>query len=273
MNSERPSRKLLMTGAWAVIACVYLFPYIWMVMTGFRQPADTLAMPPRFAFTPTLDGFRELFRTAGFQWYLINSLIVSAASTAAVIFIASPAAYALAHLRIAGRTFLYAIIVARMVPAVSIAIPIYLLAVHLKQLDTYQVLILIYVAVNIPFAIWLLRSFFRDIPPSIREAAIIDGCNEFDVLMKIMLPLVSGGILATAVFVFIAAWNEFLFALVLTNSSAATAPLAMMNFRTQWGVLWIQIGAASVLVSTPVLFFAIAMQKYLIRGLTMGSVK
>jgi len=266
-------RKSLLLALWIVIASIYLFPYVWMILTGFRQPIDTISMPPRFIFSPTLDGFRELFATTEFQYFLLNSVIVSFASTAMVIAIASPAAYALTQLPIKGRAFLMLVMVARMVPGIVIVIPAYLIAVKTAQLDTYQVLVVFYVAFNLPFAIWLMRSFFSEIHPGIREAAIVDGATEFQVFWKILLPLTSSGIVATAVFVFIAAWNEFLFALVLTNSHAATAPLAMLGFRTQWGVLWGQIGAAAVLVSSPVLIFTLFMQRYLLRGLTMGSVK
>lgn len=267
-----PKQAALFLVALAVFA-VYLFPYVWMVLTGIRNPVDTLATPPRFIFKPTLDAFRYIFQTSNFQDFLVNSLVVSLTSTAVVILVAAPAAYALTHLSLKGRWFLFLIVVARMIPGITIVVPIYMIAVKLGQLDTYQVLIVIYLAFNLPLAIWLMRSFFQDVHPSIREAAIIDGCSELQAFRKIMLPLASSGIVATGVFVFIAAWNEFLFALVLTNSDAATAPLAMLGFRTQWGVLWGQIGAAAILVSTPVLLFAIAMQKYLLRGLTMGSVK
>jgi ABC-type glycerol-3-phosphate transport system permease component len=273
MLHNSPARKTVLLAISTVIAFVYLFPYTWMVLTGFRRPIDTITMPPRFFFTPTLDGFRYLFQTVQFQFFLLNSAVVASSSTVLVILIAAPAAYALAHLPIRGRVFLMLIIVARMVPGITIVVPAYLIATKSGQLDTYQILILIYLAFNLPFAIWLMRSFFRDIHPGIREAAIIDGASEFQVFRRIMLPLAISGVVATGVFVFIAAWNEFLFALVLTNSRAATAPLAMLGFRTQWGVLWAEIGAASVLVSTPVLVFALFMQKYLLRGLTMGSIK
>jgi len=136
-----------------------------------------------------------------------------------------------------------------------------------------QTTILIYAAFNLPFAIWLLRSFFREIQPELRYAAIVDGCGEFTVFRRIMLPLASGGLVATSVFVFIAAWNELLFALVLSNSKAATAPLAILGFRTEYGIQWGAIGAAALLVSTPVVAFALLMQRYLVRGLTMGSIK
>ena len=265
-------RRVLVTAMWTVIALIYLFPYTWMVMTGFRDPIDTLTMPPRLIFRPTLDGFRYIFTNTGFQHYLVNSIIVSVSATTLIIAIASLAAYALAHLT-ARRGFLLAILVTRMVPGVAVVVPFYLVTSKAGQLDTYHVLIIIFTAFNLPFAIWLLRSFFREIAPELREAAIIDGCSEIRVFTRIMVPLTMGGIIATGVFVFIATWNEFLFALVLTNSRVATAPLAILGFRTEYGTQWAAIGAAALLISTPVIVFAILMQKYLVRGLTMGSIR
>ena len=270
---NRTLRRSAATLLWSVLAVIYLFPYTWMVMTGFRDPIETVSLPPRFLFWPSLEGFDYIFRTTEFQKYLLNSVVVAVSATALIVASAAPAAYALAQLRVRGQSFLFAVLVARMVPGIAIVVPIYLAAAKLGQLDTYQVLILIYAAFNLPFAIWLLRSFFREVQPELREAAIVDGCSEFRVFSRIMLPLVSGGLVATCVFVFIAAWNEFLFALVLSNAHAATAPIAILGFRTEYGIQWRAIGAAALLVSTPVVVFAIAMQKYLVRGLTMGSVK
>ncbi len=272
-RGHRTIQQAAITLMWFALSLVYLFPYIWMVMTGVRDPIDTMALPPRLWFHPTLAGFDTIFRTTGFQHYLLNSAIVAVSATMLVIAAAAPAAYALAHLKVRGQRFLFSILVARMVPGIAIVVPIYLAATKLGQLDTYQVLILIYAAFNLPFAIWLLRSFFREIQPELRDAAIVDGCGEFTVFRRIMLPLASGGVVATSVFVFIAAWNEFLFALVLSNSNAATAPLAILGFRTEYGIQWGAIGAAALLVSTPVVAFALLMQRYLVRGLTMGSIK
>jgi multiple sugar transport system permease protein len=265
--------KLLLTGAWAAIVCIYLFPYVWMVLTGIRRPVDTLTMPPRFIFMPTFDGFDAIFREVKFQDYLLHSVVVAVSATLIVAAVAAPAAYALTHLRMRGGIFLAAILVARMVPGIAIVIPIYLAASRMGMLDTYAVLITIYTAFNLPFAIWLLRGFFREIPGEVREAAIIDGASELQVFLRIILPLLSAGLVATGVFVFIAAWNEFLFALTLTNAHTATAPLAIIGFRNEYGVQWAAIGAASLMISSPVVLFAVIMQRYLVRGLTMGSVK
>ena len=265
--------KAALTLLWCGIAFVFLFPYTWMALTGIRRPVDTLTMPPKFIFAPSLEGFRTIFGQVHFQGYLLNSIVVSITATLCVLLIACPAAYAMTQLRMRGNTFLGAVLIARMVPGISILVPIYLAASRLGALDTYRVLIIIYTAFNLPFAIWLLRGFFRDVPTEIREAAIIDGCTEFQVFWRMILPLMTNGIVATAVFVFIAAWNEFLFALALTNAQAATAPLSVVGFRNELGVQWDAIGAAALMISTPVVLFAVVMQRYLVRGLTMGSVK
>jgi ABC-type glycerol-3-phosphate transport system permease component len=270
-NASRRNRKIALTAAWCAIASVYLFPYLWMVLTGIRRPVDTFAM--RFVFVPTLDGFASIFHDSAFHTYLVNSVLVAVPATLLAVAVAAPAAYALAHLRLRGRLFLGAILLARTVPGVAILVPIYLAASRLGLLDTRTVLVVLYTAFNLPFAIWLLRGFFREVPRELREQAIIDGCSEIQVFLRILLPLVRGGLVATGVFVFIAGWNEFLFALALTQSNAATAPLAVVGFRNEYGVLWGAIGAASLMISTPVVIFAVAMQRYLVRGLTLGAVK
>lgn len=268
---KSPIRRSAMTLLWMTIALVYLFPYTWMVMTAFRNPIDTLAM--RFVFSPTLDGFRTIFFESNFQKYLFNSLLTSIPATIIVLCLAAPAAYSLAHLNRKSSAFLAAVLVARMVPGIAILIPIYLAAASIGMLDRKLTLVVVYAAFNLPFAVWLLRGFFREIPAELREAAIVDGCSELQAFIKVILPLVAGGLVATSVFVFIGAWNEFLFALALTQSDAATAPLAVIGFRNEYGVQWGAIGAAAVMISTPVVLFAVVMQKYLVRGLTMGAVK
>ena len=272
-TTRRFAIRSALTLLWVVIAFVYLFPYIWMVLTGIRRPIDSISMPPRFIFSPSLDGFRLIFGQVHFGSYLAHSLIVALSATAAVLVIAAPAAYAMAQLRMRGGIFLGAVLVARMVPGVSILVPIYLAASGLGVLDTFGLLIVVYTAFNLPFAIWLMRGFFRDVPAEIREAAIVDGGTEWQVFTRMVLPLITGGAVATAVFVFIASWNEFLFALALTNAHTATAPLSVVGFRNELGVQWDAIGASALVISTPVVLFAIAMQRYLVRGLTMGSVK
>jgi multiple sugar transport system permease protein len=160
---------------WIVVLGFYLFPFIWMVMTALRNPVDTYSWPPKFFFTPTFQSFYYLFQIKHFQSFLINSFIVSVCSTFIVILLATPAAYASAHLQVREKGFMFGLLVGRMIPGVALVVPIYLIASRWHLLDTYQVLMAINIAFNLPFSIWLTRSFFREIPRELREAAIIDG--------------------------------------------------------------------------------------------------
>jgi ABC-type glycerol-3-phosphate transport system permease component len=266
-------KKWALTLAWSIAAFIYLFPYTWMVLTGFRNPVDTVSMPPRFIFAPTLDGFIKIFTASRFQYYLLHSTVVSISCVLVTLALSAPAAYALAQLKQRGRAILLGLLIARMMPGMALVVPVYLIATDLGQLDTYQVLIIMNVAFNLPFGIWMLRGFYMEVNPALREAAIVDGATEFQVFARIVTPLVRGGVMATSVFIFLAAWNEFLFAVILSDVDVATAPVAMLSFRSQYGIDWDSIGAASLVISTPVVVFAVAMQKYLVQGLTLGAVK
>lgn len=265
---KQAALSVLVTGA----VLVYLFPYTWMVLSGLRYPVDTLAMPPKFLFEVTFEGFAKVFRT-NFGPYLVNSLFVTTTSVLMTVVIATPAAYALVRLRSGGNVFLLLVLVAKMLPAIALAVPIYIMGNLLRQVDTYQILIIVNIAFNLPFAIWMIRGFLLDLPDSLIEAAYIDGASEWEVLTRIAVPLIRGGILATAVFIFVACWNEFLFALILTAGHATTAPVALLSFRSSYGVEWDAISAGAFLVSLPVIVFAFIMQRYLVEGLTMGAVK
>lgn len=265
-------KPILLSVAVTLAVVLYLFPYTWMVLSGFRYPVDTLAVPPRLFFEVTLDGFAKVFRT-NFVPYLLNSLFVTSMSVVMTIVIATPAAYALIRMQRGGNVFLLLVLVAKMLPAIALAIPIYIVGNLLRQLDTYQALIVVNIAFNLPFAIWMIRGFLIDLPDNLIEAAYIDGASEWQVLTKIAIPVMKGGILATAVFIFVGCWNEFLFALILTAGHATTAPVALLSFRSSYGVEWDAISAGAFMVSLPVIIFAFIMQRYLVEGLTMGAVK
>lgn len=266
-----PMKRLLIVAGAIVLVLVYLFPYTWMVMSAFRKPVDTLAL--QFPFEISLRGFENVFRQTVFGLYLLNSVFITLASVAITMLIATPAAYALVRIGRSGAAFLLAVLIARMIPAIALVVPIYIIGSLTKQLDTYQIMIVVNVAFNLPFAIWLIRGFLVDIPPSLIEAARMDGASEWGVLTKVVAPVARGGILATAVFVFVGAWNEFLFALVLTSGRTTTAPVALLSFRTSQGIEWDTISAGAFMVSLPVIIFAFIMQRYLVEGLTMGAVK
>jgi ABC-type glycerol-3-phosphate transport system permease component len=266
-------KKLLVVGSVAILVFIYLFPYTWMVLSAFRYPADTLALPPRLFFEVTLDGFTKVFRQSTFGLYLLNSLFITVCSVAITMLIATPAAYGLVRVSRGGSAFLVTLLIARMIPAIALVVPIYIIGNLTRQLDTYQIMIVVTVAFNLPFAIWMVRGFFLDLPANLVDAARIDGATEWEVLTQVVAPLSRGGIFATAVFVFVGAWNEFLFALILTSGKTTTATVALLSFRTSQGIEWDTISAGAFMVSLPVIIFAFIMQRYLVEGLTMGAVK
>lgn len=266
-------KKYLVPLGLAVLVVIYLFPYTWMVLSAFRYPADTLSLPPKLFFEVSFDGFEKVFRQANFGLYLLNSLIITVLSVALTMLVATPAAYALVRISRGGTAFLLTVLIARMIPAIALVVPIYIIGNLTRQLDTYQIMIVVTVAFNLPFAIWMVRGFFMDMPASLVEAARIDGASEWQVLTRIAVPLTRGGIFATSVFVFVGAWNEFLFALILTSGRTTTSTVALLSFRTSQGIEWDTISAGAFMVSLPVIVFAFIMQRYLVEGLTMGAVK
>jgi ABC-type glycerol-3-phosphate transport system permease component len=199
--------------------------------------------------------------------------VVSVLSVAMTILVATPASYALIRNTRGGKANLLAVLIAKMLPPIALAVPIYMVGNLLHQLDTYQILIAVNLAFNLPFAIWMIRGFLNDLPGELLDAARMDGASEWQVLTWVAAPIISGGILATAVFVFIGCWNEFLFALVLTSGHATTAPVAILSFRSSYGVEWDAMSAGAFMVSLPVIVFAFITQRYLVDGLTMGAVK
>lgn len=266
-------RKFLCLVAVVVLVFVYLFPYTWMVLSAFRYPADTFAIPPKLFFEISFDRFRNVFRQSVFGLYLMNSLIITLFSVAITMLVATPAAYALVRISRGGTAFLLTVLIARMIPAIALVVPIYIIGNLTRQLDTYQIMIVVTVAFNLPFAIWMVRGFFLDLPANLVDAARIDGASEWQVLTQVAAPLARGGIFATSVFVFVGAWNEFLFALILTSGRTTTATVALLSFRTSQGIEWDTISAGAFMVSLPVIVFAFIMQRYLVEGLTMGAVK
>lgn len=258
---------------------IFIFPLIWIIMTGFKTRLLTFQMPPVWFFTPTLDNFREVFRGevargVPFSRVYLNSIVVSVTATILPLFFASLAAYSFARFNFWGKNQLAIFVIGtRMLPPVAIVIPIYLMFSNMRMIDTRTSLVIAYTGLNLPFATWMLRGFFMQIPRELEESAMIDGCTRLGALWRVILPLAAPGLVATAIFSFILAWNDFTFALVLATSDALTLPVAASRFRTDEGPLWGQIGAAAGLVLIPIMVIAFALQRYIVSGLTMGSVK
>ena len=255
-----------------------LAPVYWMITISFKYEVDQFAVPPRwFSFTPTGEHYADAFVTRGFGQYLLNSLIVAAGSTFCALVLGTLAAYSLARFRLPhrlDRKLALWILSTRMFPAIVTAVPLFLIMRDLRLVNTKLSLLIVYTAFNLPFVVWMMRGFFAEVPRDLEEAAMVDGDSRMGALWRIVLPLVTPGLAATAVFCLIASWNEFLFALVLTQTDEAmTLPVGIAGRVTQYGIKWGVMSAAAVVAMVPILAFALSVQKYLVRGLSLGAVK
>jgi ABC-type glycerol-3-phosphate transport system permease component len=268
-------RKLIVTAVAAGILVVWSFPVLWALLTSFKTERDVLAYPPKLIFTPTLASYADvLFGSASVLPNLGSSLVVASLATALAMLIAIPAAYALARLEFpAKRGTGFYVLATQMLPPVGLIIPYYLVMQKLAVLDTYAGLIVIYLTFSLPFAIWLLVSYFEDIPREMEEAALLDRASRLRALWHVILPQVRGGIAVTAIFVFLNAWNEFLFAVVLGGNRVRTVTVAMFNFISVEQTLWAKLAAGAVLAMAPVILLGLLAQRHIVKGLTVGAVK
>lgn len=262
----------------AAALAVALVPVYWLAGIALKREVDQFAVPPVwFAFTPTLAHYREIFFARPFATYLWNSTVVAAVSTLLALALGTPAAYALARFRFPYRLeerLSFWILSTRMFPTIVSVVPLFLLMHRLELLNSRAALILIYTSFNLPLVVWMMRGFLAEVPPELEEAAMVDGHSRLGALLRVVLPLAAPGLAATAVFCLIFAWNEFLFALVLTQTDASmTLPVGIAGQVTQYEIKWGAMSAAGVLAMVPVLAFACLAQRYLVRGLSLGAVK
>jgi sorbitol/mannitol transport system permease protein len=252
---------------------VFFFPVLWMVLTGFKKEVDAASNPPHWLFSPTLDGYRQVF-DRDITPYILNSLMAACLATVLVLLLATPAAYALS-LRPVGkwRDALFFFISTKMLPAVAALLPIYLVVKQLGMLDNIWTMVILYAAMNLPLAVWMMRSFLLEVPRSVVEAAAMDGAGLLMSIRRVILPMVSPGVAATALICFIFSWNEFFFAVNLTATNAGTAPIFLVGFISSEGAFLARLCAAATLVSLPVVLAGWFAQNKLVRGLSMGAVK
>ena len=262
-----------------VIAMVTaIAPVYWMLTISLKREVDQFANPPRWLFfPPTLEHYYDAFVARSFVQYLLTSALVAIASTGCALIIGTLAAYSLARFELPwrlDRKLSLWILSTRMFPAIVTAVPLFLMMRDLGLLDTRLSLIVVYTGFNLPFVIWMMRGFFAEVPRDLEEAAMVDGDSRLGALWRVVLPLVAPGLAATAVFCLIVSWNEFLFALVLTQTDEAmTLPVGIAGRVTQYEIKWGVMSAAGVVAIIPILAFAIAVQRHLVRGLSLGAVK
>ena len=258
-----------------IFLLAWVFPIVWSVLNSLKTDQDVLAYPPKLVFQPTLEAYRDvLFGSGSILPNLISSFVISIGTTVITMLMAVPAAYALARLRFRGRRFAgFYVLATQMLPPVGIIIPYFLILRNIGWIDTYQGIILIYLSFSLPFAIWLLVSYFEDIPFEMEEAAYLDGASRMRTLWRIIIPQVRGGIAVTIVFVFLNAWNEFLFAVVLSGNTVRPVTVAMFNFVSVEQTLWAKLAAGAMLAMAPVILLGLIAQRHIVKGLTVGAVK
>ncbi|MEM7120325.1 MAG: carbohydrate ABC transporter permease [Pseudomonadota bacterium] len=294
----------ILVAAYALIALV---PLVWILLTGFKTPNDAIAYPPEVVFNPSLEGYVNLFtsrtrQTAEYMeslpppdtWYeelvrsrnmvitgpsrfaerYTNSVIIGFGSTFLAVFLGTLAAYGFSRFRVPLKDdLMFFILSTRMMPPIAVAVPIFLMYRELGLNDTHLGMILLYTAVNVSLAVWLLKGFIDEIPPEYEEAAMIDGYRRFQAFIKIVLPQATTGIAATAIFCLIFAWNEYAFALLLTSGEAQTAPPFIPTIIGEGGLDWPAVGAGTTLFLLPIVFFTVLMRRHLLRGITFGAVR
>jgi multiple sugar transport system permease protein len=259
---------------WTLLALMLvflLFPFVWMVLGSFKTQVDFMAYPPRWVFAPTLSNYETVFVRGDFLRFALNSLVIALGSTGLSLILGVPAAYGIARYR---QTALgMALLTARMAPGIAFLIPWFILFSKLRMVDTYLAVIVTHMVVVLPLAIWVLVSFFEDVPRELEEAGLIDGCSLLGVFHRIALPLARPGIMATAILGIISSWNNFIFSLVIAGNTTRTLPVAVFNFVSYDSLNWGGLTAASTIITLPVLAMAFLMQRHIVRGLTFGALK
>lgn len=274
--SRKGKRRVisLIRGIFLLLVCLAcLIPFVWMIMVSFRNRVDILD-PTKIFVAPTLKNYQTIIEQNNILDFFKNSLVIAVISTLISLVIGSFAAYGFARYNWKKREDrAFWVLSQKFLPPMAVVIPYFMMASIFGLLDTKLVLIICYTTFNIPFTIWMMRGFIEDMPIELEEAAWVDGCSRFAGIIRILLPLITPGIVATSIFCVINSWNEFVFANFLTSIQAKTIPTSVMMYLSVSGVKWGEMAATGVLAVLPVLIFAVIVQKHMIRGLTFGSVK
>jgi sorbitol/mannitol transport system permease protein len=270
---RRVTEALRATAAW-IVALIVFFPILWMVLTSFKTELGAFSMPPELVFAPTLENYREIMDRADYLHFAWNSVVTSGGSTLLGMLLAVPAAYSFAFYpgkRTAGAMMW--MLSTKMLPAVGVLVPIYLLARDAGLLDSRFLLVIVFAFTNLPIMVWMTYTYFRDIPRDILEAARMDGATTSQEMFRILLPISRGGLASTALLSLILSWNEAFWSLNLTTVNAAPLSALVASFSSPEGLFWAKLSAVSTLACAPILVLGWFSQKQLVRGLTFGAVK
>lgn len=271
----RGKSRILLWGLLLAALVLYGFPFVYLLLTSFKTPLDAIAVPPTvWPSQWTLENYVSALSREGVPAALINSVVTAVISTVLSLVLAVPAAYAITRFRTpSGRVFIIAALVTRMVPTIAVGAPLVEVMRNIGLTDTSFGLALAHTTISLPLSIWLMASFFEAVPDELDEAAKVDGCSRLQALWRVVLPVVTGGLAVTAIFAFLASWNEFLFALLLTSVRAQTTPVVIANFQTQFGLDWGGMTALAAVYSVPVIVLTLFLQRQIVTGLTLGAVK
>ena len=272
---KKPGTKAVLWFLTILVVALYALPFLYLLLTSFKSPFETLSVPPKILPSEwTSENYVSALQRPGVTASFINSISTAVLSTLISLALSIPAAYAITRFRTrSGRFLSVAALVTRMVPPVAVGVPMMSIIASFKLTDTPTGLAIAHATISLPLSLLLMASFFEAVPVEIEEAARVDGCGRFTTLWRVVMPVVSGGVAVTAIFAFLASWNEFLFATLLTSVKAQTTPIMIANFQTQFGLDWGPMTALATLYSLPVIILTIVLQRHIVAGLTLGAVK
>ena len=273
---SRESRTAIKTSLLAllmiVVVIITLFPFYWLLLTSVQPKEDLMNSPPKFSTQhPTLETYRYAFREALKEF--MNSLAIAFFTTCIAIIFGATSAYGFARYNIGGNSLPFWILSLKFFPPVVAIVPYFLMMKTFRLIDTRMGVIIPHLILTVPFAVWMIKGFIQEVPRELEEAAMIDGCSQLNVIRIVTLPLIAPGLVVTALFCFIWSWNDFMFALILTRNQAMTIPVAIAGMRDPHGLMWGEVSATAALGTLPIIALAIILQKYLVRGLSLGSIK
>lgn len=270
---RRVETAVIAAVAWTV-GILYFFPLLWVFLTSLKTELQAIAVPPLFVFEPTLENFALVQERSDYFTYAVNSVVTSFGGTLLAMAVAVPCSYAMAYAPTEKtKSVLLWMLSTKMLPAVGVLMPIYLIAQKLDLLDTRIVLVVIFALINLPIIVWMLFSYFRDIPREILEASRLDGAKTLDVIRHVIVPLAWGGITSTALLSIVLCWNEAFWSINLTASDAGTLTALVASYSSPEGLFWAKLSAVSVLSCAPIVIFGWFCQRQLVQGLTFGAVK
>lgn len=270
----RALRPILVYGLFILMILIWAFPVIWVILTSLKSRTEIFTIPPTIFFSPTWVHYLDALSAHDILPSIVNSILVASGTTLVTLLIAVPAGYAFSRIRFPFRDKLsFFTLIAQMAPPIGLIIPYFLLLNQVRMLDTYTGLIAIHMTLTVPFSIWLMVTYFQDLPTSLEEAAMMDGVSPFQTFLKVVLPNAWGGVGVTAIFAFIESWNEFLYAVVLTGSHTKTAPVAIFGFLAAEESRWGPFTATGVMIMAPVIAVALLAQRHIVKGMTLGATK